>query len=228
MRNSPATRDLDIGIRPDAEPPVRFEKGRRRKHAVAEIGLGDRAEARDRARARDRANLVRVDMRRVNEAPAPIDRRRDRTASAPDARRTTPRRRRPRRSARRYGCGSAARPRARRPPQAPRASRRAASAARRRRGPRSRARGAPSARSAREGVEIVDEAALLGARGRAAEPRARIEHRQQREADARLGRGRADPLRHFRRGRRRARRRRRGEGSETRRPRAKPASSIST
>lgn len=60
-------------VRTDADAPARIEIIARGKHAVAEIRLGRETQARDRAARRETRAFVRVDMRRVHEAPALVD-----------------------------------------------------------------------------------------------------------------------------------------------------------
>ncbi len=67
-------RDLDIRIRADAEAPARREEIHAREHAITQIGLGDGAEARHSSRFRQRIGLFRCEMRRVDQAPALVDR----------------------------------------------------------------------------------------------------------------------------------------------------------
>ncbi len=66
--------DQHVAVGADAEPAAGAEMGREREHAVAEVRLGDRAQARDRGRRGERACLGLGHVGRVHEAPARIDR----------------------------------------------------------------------------------------------------------------------------------------------------------
>src|SRR6185312_7163527 len=68
-------RNLDIGIGPDAEAAACGEIIDALENAVAEIGLGDRAQARHRATIGDTLDLPRIEMRGMDQAPALVHRR---------------------------------------------------------------------------------------------------------------------------------------------------------
>src|SRR6185437_1091772 len=65
-----------IGIGTDAEPSAETLEFQCRKHAVAEIRLGHRAESDDRTGGGDPLELIRDGMSRMHEAPPLIDGRR--------------------------------------------------------------------------------------------------------------------------------------------------------
>ena len=65
--------DPDIGIGADAEASAALHERGAVEDAVAEIGLGDRAEPGHRAARGEPARLVVGHVRRVDQAPAPVD-----------------------------------------------------------------------------------------------------------------------------------------------------------
>ena len=67
--------DQDIGIQTHPESTTRTDKFRGVENAVAEIGLGDRAEADDGAGLGDARPFAGIGVRGVDEAPARIHRR---------------------------------------------------------------------------------------------------------------------------------------------------------
>src|SRR5918993_1075187 len=67
-------RDLDVRVGSDAEKSSGRQMVDALENAVAEIGLGDGAQARHRAAGGDPQNLLRIEMGGVDQAPAPIDR----------------------------------------------------------------------------------------------------------------------------------------------------------
>ena len=67
--------DVDVRIRADAEGSAGRQEIDAFENAVAEIGLGDRAQSRHRTGPHEVMSLVRREMRGVNQAPARVDRR---------------------------------------------------------------------------------------------------------------------------------------------------------
>ena len=65
--------DADVGVRADAEAAALGEEVRHVEQAVAEIGLGDRAEADDGLGLRDARAFAGVGVGGVDEAPVLID-----------------------------------------------------------------------------------------------------------------------------------------------------------
>src|SRR6185437_6008856 len=65
--------EADVGIRADAEAAAVAEEVGHVEQAVAEVGLGDRAEADDRLRPGDARTFVPVGVRGVDEAPVLVD-----------------------------------------------------------------------------------------------------------------------------------------------------------
>ena len=193
--------DHDVGVGADAEAPVRAEIGGRIEDAVAEIGLGDRAQAGDRAAARQVARLAAHPCasrgRGTSARSTAAWSRSQRTGRAPDQ---------ARQSSTSFVCSATwmwiGPPAASATTSASSLRRHGAQTVRRDADVARRPRCAPAVvDETREGVEIGDEPPLLRPRRRAAEGRVRVEHRQQRQPDAGLsGRG-DDAIRHL--GRRR-------------------------
>ncbi len=185
-RNSSATpiRTLESEPMPN-RPPAAMKRGSV-EHAVAEIGLGDRAEPGHRAGMRPWMQSRPASCASRGSGTSARRPARDRAATRPAARRTRRGSPRPPSPARRHGCGSA-----RQPASATTPASSSGVTARRLCGatptsasgrPATAARLASSSRAI--AIEIVDEAALARRRRRAAEAGVGVEHRQQGQADA--------------------------------------------
>jgi hypothetical protein len=184
VRSSSAAEIRTSESEPDAETPAHLQEARHIEHAVAEIGLRDRAEAGGDPASRHQIDLVRQGMGGVDQAPALIGVHRieqefDRTTAVA-----------------RHAVLDLAQllghmnvHRAFRPALGGRAQIVEGDGAQRmRRDPKRRIRHGPDRLRARldEALEIagpVDEAALPGRRRRAPKIAVAVEHRQQRQPD---------------------------------------------
>ncbi len=195
-----ADADARMAVRADAPCAALLQIGRGIEHAIAEIGFGGRTDAGHRAAVRQAPTLVPVQMGRVHQAPARVDRRMvqqpvHRPRAAPrqafvdlalllgdmDVHR---RGRVHRMQPGHRGTQAVGRHRAQR-------------VWRETKPRRSRASRCQPLQQRQHRVGLVQEAALFGQRRLGAEARALVQHRQQRDADARALRGAQQAQRHL-------------------------------